>query len=194
MSNFCQNNIEIVGEEDVIAGMFDQVKSGEIDMGYTGSGDSCLKFDFNKVVPYPEEFAKLDMERKRQENSGIPYNRLPESGFSKGGREWQDECWGTRGNPMNTNSWFAHITGAERFNLSEIKKPACGVIIYSTAWSPALPVTAALSKQYPELIFTHSYDIEGGAEGSGYQVWTAGNLLEEGELSPDEDEYNGEEE
>jgi hypothetical protein len=191
MSNVCDNRIEIIGDKDVITRLFELVKSEERDWGYMGSGDSSLKFDFNKVVPYPEEFAKLDAERERQESSGVPFGELPESGYSKGGREWQDEYWGTRGNPMNADSWFAGINAAERFDLSEFQKPACGVIVYSTAWSPALAVTAALSKMYPELIFTHSYSIEGGGEGSGYQVWKAGNLLEEHEDDIEDYEQEG---
>ena len=92
---------------------------------------------------------------------------------------------------MNAATWFADINEVDGVDLSVYKKPACGNIIYSSAWSPALPVTAALSKQYPELIFTHSYFIEGGAEGSGYQVWKAGNLLEEFEDDIEDYEQEG---
>jgi|LSQX01.1.fsa_nt_gb hypothetical protein len=170
MSNFCQNSITVVGEEEIIARMFEHVRSEKADLGKVPSPDKTkeenriwlgLEFDYNKVVP------------------------------KEGGNQWQDEHWGTRGNPMNAATWFADINEVDGVDLSVYKKPACGNIIYSSAWSPALPVTAALSKQYPELIFTHSYFIEGGAEGSGYQVWKAGNLLEEFEDDIEDYEQEG---
>lgn len=188
MSNDCLNWIKIIGEAEVIKRMFDLVKSEERDWGKEPSDKLTeeenrkwlgLEFDFNKVVPYPEEFAKLDAERERQEKSGVPYLELPESGYSKNGHLWCIDHWGTVRNATNAMTGFVdpeEIEEVEGFRLSDYKNPACGKIYFSTAWSPAYPVTETLSKQFPELSFKHYFE-EVGMLGSGYQVWRAGVLL-----------------
>ena len=190
MSNDCSNRIEIRGNKEVITRMFDIVKSEARDWGKEPSPNLTekenrkwlgLEFDFNKVVPYPEEFAKLDAERERQEKSGVPYGELPDSGFSQGGYEWCLEHWGTKWNATNASTSFIDplkIEEAERFMLSDYENPAYGEIYFTTAWSPAFHVTEVLSKQFPELTFTHNFEEE-GLIGKGYQVWRAGILLAE---------------
>ena len=190
MSNDCSNRIEIRGNKEVITRMFDIVKSEARDWGKEPSPNLTekenrkwlgLEFDFNKVVPYPEEFEKLDAEWERQKKEGVPYGDLPESGYEKGGYIWCIDNWGTKWNATNASTGFIDpkkIEEAEGFTLSDYENPACGVIYFTTAWSPAFPVTEALSKQFPEVIFKHNFEEE-GLIGKGYQVWRAGILLAE---------------
>lgn len=67
MSNVCSNRIEIIGDKDVIARMFDLVKSEARDWGVEPNPNKSeeenrillgLEFDFNKVLPYTEEYAR----------------------------------------------------------------------------------------------------------------------------------------
>lgn len=185
MSNDCSNRIEIIGDKDVITRMFELVKSEARDWGKIPSPNKTeeenrtwlgLEFDFDKVIPYPEEYAKMDAEKK-------------DSGYQAGGGDWCIKKWGTKWNATNASTWFAtreNFEEVEGFSFSDYKDPACAIIYYTTAWSPALPVTAALSKQYPELSFKHTYEEE-GLIGAGYQVWKAGELIA-GIKPRDEDE------
>jgi len=190
MSNVCSNRIEIIGDKDVIARMFDLVKSEARDWGVEPDPNKSeeenrvllgLEFDFNKILPYTEEYAKMDTERERQEESGVPYHKLPKSGYEMGGWMWCIDHWGTSDNATNAGTWFTdqkNIHKVDNFEPSDYENPSFAIIYYTTSNSPALPVTAALSKQYPELTFKHAYEEE-GLIGKGYQVWKAGNLLSE---------------
>ena len=145
MPNECDNRIEIIGDEDVITRMFELVKSEARDWGVVLDPNESeeenrillgLEFDFNKVVPYPEEFAKMDAENK-------------DSGYQAGGYAWCVRNWGTKWNATNAGTWFTdpkNIGEVRHFKLSDYEKPACAVITYTTAWAPALPVTEALSQ------------------------------------------------
>jgi len=190
MSNDCSNWIKIIGKAEVIKRMFDLVKSEERDWGKDPDDELTedenkkwlgLGFDFNKVVPYPEEFANLDAERELQEKSGVPYRELPESGYHKGGHFWCLDHWGTSHNATNAGTSFVEpkeIDEVEGFKLSDYESPACGKIYFCTDWAPAYPVTEALSKQFPELSFKHYFE-EFGMLGFGYKVWKAGILVAE---------------
>ena len=123
----------------------------------------------------------MDTERERQEESCVSYDELPESGYENGDWMWCINNWGSSENATNAGTWFTdlkNIHKVDNFKLSDYKNPTCAIIYYTTSWSAALPVTAALSKQYPELTFKHAYEEE-GLIGKGYHVWKAGNLLSE---------------
>ena len=172
MPNWCSNIIGIYGEREIIKRLFNLVKSEERDWGkqpspYKSEEENqkwlCLEFDFNKIVPYSEQ-------------------KATENGYSKDGYDWHIQNRGTKWNATNAGTDFvdeASFNGVVGFVLSDYKNPAC-IVEFTTAWEPALPVTEALSKQFPELIFSHNYEMEEGGELGGFQTWKAGNLLEEG--------------
>jgi hypothetical protein len=141
MPNWCYNRIEVKGSaEDAL-----RMKA------YIHSQDS--EFDFNKVLPYPEEYAKLDAE---VDEDGINRSK----GFNGGGYEWCIAHWGTKWNACEVS---IADDGSE--------------IDFDTAWSPSLKVTNALSKLFPALIFTHRFE-EGESDFSGYAVYRNGELIE----------------
>lgn len=189
MSNDCSNWIQIIGDKDVIARLFELVKSEERDWGKIPSPKLTeeenrkwlgLEFDFNRVIPYPLEFKVLDDAYEKAKAAGVPWGELPESGYKHGGYMWCLEHWGTTA-PSNAMTGFIdqkEIEEVEGFRLSDYKNPACGRIYFATAWSPAYPVTETLSKQFPELSFKHYFE-EFGMLGSGYKVWKAGILVAE---------------
>ena len=188
MSNECKNWIEIIGDKDVITRMFELVKSEARDWGKEPSPKLtedenrkwlCLEFDFRKAHPYPDKYAKMDAEKKG-------------SGYRAGGKNWMIENWESN-SPSNASTGFINqenLEQVEGFHLSDYNDPACAVIEFTTAWAPVWPVTAALSRQYPELTFKHSYE-EWGLLGAGYKVWKAGILLKEFEDENGDDEQEG---
>ena len=196
MSNECSNRIEIIGDKDVIIRMLDLVKSEERRLGKDPIPNKTeeenkewlgLEFDFNKVLPYPTKFKVLDDAYNEAKEAGIQWDKLPENGYKNGGYDWCIENWGTGSNATNAIAGFMDqksIKEVEGFNLSDYENPAYAFIEYTTPWAPALPVTAALSKQYPELTFKHAYEEE-GLIGAGYQVRKAGELLSE--FEPEEE-------
>lgn len=188
MSNECSNRIEIIGDKDVITRLFELVKSEERDWGKDPIPNKTeeenkewlgLEFDFNKVLPYPTKFKVLDDAYNEAKEAGIQWDKLPENGYKNGGYDWCIENWGTGSNSTNAITGFMDqnsIKEVKGFNLSDCENPAYAFIEYTTPWAPALPVTAELSKQFPELTFKHSYEEE-GMDDAGYKVWKAGFLL-----------------
>lgn len=172
MGNICDNYIEVIGDEEVITRMFELVRSQERDWSKDPIPNVTkdeqrewlgLDFDFKKVIPIPEEFTKRS--RRRAGRAGLAL--------------WLMDNWGTRSNAYCASTYFIDPTEIEvvdGFNLSDYVNPACAKITYDTSNSPATPVTAALSKQFPELTFKHVYEGE-GMEGWVHEVWKAGDLI-----------------
>lgn len=146
MPNYYSNRIEVTGNPDEIHQLLDFIKSGE-----------DVPFDFNKVIPYPEEFARMDAEKEN-------------SGFMAGGHEWRLQNWGTK--------WNAVDPFIEHNSSSNDKIPDEVTIYYQSAWYPALPVTRALSILFPNLTFTHKYE-QMQMDYRGYTVCKNGEVLDE---------------
>ena len=177
MANICASDIEIIGDKEVITRMFELVCSEERDWAKDPSPNLTeeeqrarlgLAFDFNKVVPLPEEFTKTDVSED-------------DSDYRIGKALWCSYNWGTKSNASCAFTYFIDPTEIEvvpGFSLSDYVNTACAKITYQTLWGIATPVIVALSKQYPELTF--KYACKGDdLEGWGYEVWKAGNLIAE---------------
>ena len=111
-------------------------------------------FDFNKFIPYPEEWERLDRERDAffaRFDSLPPEERetaaVPPDGYNAGGYEWCVDNWGTK--------WNAHR--AELGERSEWAGEVSQVIHFETAWSPPEPVVKRAAELYPDLTFTLRY-------------------------------------
>jgi hypothetical protein len=109
-------------------------------------------FDFNTVIPYPKEYADLDAD-------GDVWGK----GYNNGGYDWCVENWGTK---WNTDNPYVCFTAENSL-----------IVSFQTAWSPSVPVTAELSRQFPSLTFTHRYE-EGGMWFSGYSVFEDGEEVD----------------
>jgi hypothetical protein len=84
-------------------------------------------FDFNKVIPYPEEFKQPSINE----------------GFNKGGYEWCCMNWGTKWN--SSDSDISSETNEEV------------IYTFDTAWSPPNPIIHKLGELYPKLNFNLTY-------------------------------------
>lgn len=150
MPNWCYNELVVTGEPDEVQKFVD----------FSRTENYIL--DFNKAIPYPEQYKKLDAEYRRLEAEGVSWDKLPKDGYNSGGYEWCIVNWGTKWNSVETNvdvgngqAWFT----------------------FDTAWSPSIPVTAKFSEMFPNLTFDHHYE-ESGMDFSGYMIYKGGKCVE----------------
>lgn len=129
MPNHCVNELIVSGSTDEKARFLKMV--GE-------------NLDFDRIIPYPEEFKKLDEAAEAfDKQEGIPYaNGRPKDGFNSGGYEWCVANWGTKWGSYNVE--FSDGFYGTRFR-------------FQTAWSPPIPVFRKLCEMFPLLGFELNY-------------------------------------
>lgn len=130
MPNWCENDLWIEGASGRVQEL----------LSFVGMDRTPPEFDFNALVPYPEEFRQAD------EITG-----LRAAGFNSGGYEWRVANWGTKWAPSDCH--FA----ASRHET---------IVSFRTAWSPPTPVVAALHKRFDDLTLHLEY-FERGMEFCG---------------------------
>lgn len=86
--------------------------------------------DFNRIIPYQIE--------RDQSAAGAAEQIEIES-------DWRVEHWGSK--------WNATDPSLKWENDEKV------IFEFDTAWAPSIPITIALSKKYPDLFFTHHYDV-----------------------------------
>lgn len=174
MPNWCSNVVTIEGVEAEVDRLVEFMRSehGE--------------FDFNKLIPYPEEFRAADEihneirkltwwrpkgrplsdeeEHKLQELQKI----APEKdGFNSGGYEWCYENWGTK--------WPARDTRVDRAFSHKVE------YTFDTAWSPPVPVILELATRFPDVNITLDY-AECGAAYCGLKEYRSSTDIDDDEL------------
>ncbi|HPR34099.1 MAG TPA: hypothetical protein PKY64_00365 [Anaerolineaceae bacterium] len=169
MPNWCLNEIKIHGtKEDIDA--FEQYLS-----------KSKIPFDFNLFLPYPEEFKVLDDAYAEAKAAGVPYNKLPKSGYEQGGYDWCVWEWGTK--------WNLQDASVERRGDEDLSGD------FNTAWAPPLGVIQAMSAMFPNLTITINYS-EDNMGFQGFASYQNGDVIEswEEEMEYEDDEDEDEEE
>ena len=104
-------------------------------------------FDFDQLIPYPEEFAKRDRDSvtlSREEFKEKYGNDT--DGFNSGGYEWCVNNWGTK--------WDAE-------DVTYV--PERSTFYFNTAWGPVKPIISALHKRFPDATLYYEY-YEHGAD------------------------------
>jgi hypothetical protein len=160
MPNFCENELVITGEG--VQACLEFIKGEE-------HGQETV-FDFNKVVPYPEKYRKMDEETDplferlkamsfEERAAYLKEHEYPKDGYNSGGHEWCIEHWGTRSSPYEVQLDTDGDSYAELY--------------FTTAWSPPEPVIMELSRRFPELRFQLQF-WEGGAAYAGVLIVKAG--------------------
>ncbi len=185
MPNYCYNELycnQNAGLQEVLAFM------GE-------------DFDFNKLIPYPPEFAERDAEAEAlREKYGwgegcknwdankteavAAWKAFVEKwgnehdGFNSGGAEWCQANWGTKWNAIEP-----HLEGAH--------------LVFESAWGPPFPVIIALAKKFPQFTFYFEYFESGMAFCGGFTLacqddWWGPGEWEPGKLQQEwEGKYHG---
>lgn len=164
MANFITHLMVVTGSPEAVKAFFDKIILTRTD---EGDGDKDNIFNFNAVVPMPEEL-NIESSSSIEEfiKTGIvpafirPENRdvflaeceqakqnIEKYGF-KDWYDWRRAKWGTKWNGFHLNV------------LSE------DTIMFDTAWSTPMGIWYAIAEQFPELQFNIKY----ADEDSGYNA------------------------
>ena len=137
MPNWCENDLVIQGKEEELQ-KFKQYVSSE-----------RSQFDFNKMIPYPEEYAVADeAARIWEENRGNKnWADRPKDGFNMGGYQWCVDNWGTKW-------WIPDVDIIYASNKISY--------FFSTAWAPPEPIIKHLIEKFPKLKISLKYYEAGG--------------------------------
>ena len=114
----------------------------------------ALDFDFNKVIPMPNELIGTKSPCKTNKKLIACY----------GYDNWYDWCihnWGTK------------------WNAYDIINDDPGCICFNTAWSSPFPIIKELSKLFPKVKFTLKYADEDLGNNCGTYVFKNGTIIEE---------------
>src|SRR6516162_7930330 len=131
MPNWCECDLRITGPNSKIKELLAVLNSDKSD------------FDFNRLIPYPDHYQKLDdISDEWLKAHPLPWTpeviaKKPEDGFSQGGYEWCVENWGTK--------WNVDKVDIDWEDDEEV------LITFSTAWSAPIPIIKQLGKMLPEL-------------------------------------------
>lgn len=161
MPNWCSNNIEIRGEKQELDRLGAFLATGEQD------------FDFNLIAPYPDKYRILDEEYDKAEETGVVWEKLPKSGYEKGGYDWCITNWGTKWNP----------------EVSSVGRTSDTIMTawFETAWSPAIPIIQKLSELFPTLEIKIEFEEE-GLDFSGYKIFKGGEVISEEDFEDTEED------
>lgn len=162
MPNHCDHDCFIEGPRE------------EVEQLLTTVLDSTGALDANALIPYPEEFRRLDEAARawHEANRGKPdvdWRQRPKDGFNSGGYGWCCANWGTKWGCYDGRGVTELVARAGR------RKVKLG---WLTAWSPALPVYAALAAAFPYCYITVRY-YEAGMGFKGMRKYRAGALVQE---------------
>jgi hypothetical protein len=149
MPNWCDNELTIRG------------KSVEELKTFTGMDRGML--DFNLILPYPEEFVRLDQIAEEARNKN-PKDFSIKDGYNSGGYEWCVKNWGTKWNVGKD------IQIAEQIKPTELKAS------FDTAWSPPLNVFLILSEKFPDCKIKIKY-YEAGMGFKGIFICKSGEII-----------------
>lgn len=128
-------------------------------------------FDFNVLIPYPDNFKVLDDKRRELEKTvGLHEAFKVKDGYNSGGYEWCIANWGTK--------WNAYDIG---FDYE--------AVYFQTAWATPLPIWVEISKRFPELQVIIEYADEDRGNNCGRMVYLNGEQIEWVDMSkrPDAD-------
>jgi len=173
MPNWCECRVEFDGAAEEIERLFDFV-------GLTGEPP---EFSFNRIIPYPDEFAERDRAYDAVRPHADPdtaravfvarYGTFT-SGFGVGGYEWCCANWGTK--------W-----PAQSVDLID------GAVVFDTAWEPPLPIIRRLMQLFPSVVIDLTYREEGaGFEGGLCGSGDKGASEWRGHFEFDQEEADGE--
>lgn len=197
MPNYVKNNITIIGTNDKIHECLEFCKSDD------------SEFDFNKIVPMPEELnidesSKNDIAIKsyllslndEQANKvhdilrrvpDILHGNLDQALKDKDyispdnsdeyielGKRLVDNC-----SKYGCTTWYewSYSNWGTKWNAMEVEiidNPEECSVYFDTAWNAPVPIFSALSKKFPDLIFSISYADEDIGSNCGYMNFANG--------------------
>jgi hypothetical protein len=134
-------------------------------------------FDFNRLIPYPDNFQELDRIAKEWDRQHAPpwspevFKSRPMDGYNQGGHEWCLKNWGTKWPARE-----ARVSDASEWRAEDGTEHARVELNFETPWSPPKPVIERAARLFPELRFDLRY-FDGGAMFNGMLVCEKGEVV-----------------
>ena len=160
MPNWCENDLTLWGDEEEVNSVLDFIGA---------TGDKPV-FDFNRIIPYPPEWAERDNEMaalfplsesfvkddadrsELKDHLMAKYGSLTDA-YNLGGHDWCVEHWGTK-----WNAFSVKVAGPK--------------VSFMTAWSPpSQELISALAKKFPKVTFCLEYFERGAAYCGGFTCY-----------------------
>ena len=143
MPNNCENTLHVFG------------KPKDVEKAFSYMGTPEYPLNFNRIIPYPKEFAERDKEFRELGWAGVEakYGKGAKDGYNSGGYEWSVNNWGTK--------WNAYDV---------VRKD--NTITFETAWSPPLPIISKIHADNPNVMLRFEYK-EPGVEFGGCQTFNS---------------------
>lgn len=142
MPNWCENDLVVEGPSALV----------EDFMRFAAGPEG--PFDFDRFVPYPEEFRLADAaadawERGNADRPDVNWADCPPDGFDAGGCDWCVENWGTKWNAVGTR-----VEGP-----AEGDEDGTDRVMYhfDTPWTPPIPLVRKAAHFFPGLAFELRY-------------------------------------
>ena len=167
MPNWVNNDIIIKGHPRTIQRLVKALQSKD-------DNGEVNHFDFNKVIPCPEELNKNDW----QSDKAVAAANKEKYGY-EGWYDWNVANWGTKWNSCNSRTTNL---GNGQFYFG-----------FETAWSPLdEKFLSRLTKRFPSLTFIYEFHEEAEMYPSERQTWKDGEKIDSIEIentnTTDEDE------
>ena len=159
--------------------------------GNPSNRGSLTELSFHNFVPIPDEVMRGPFDTGQAKAASMLVKNPEVADI--GGYDWQSSNWGTKwGVDVAWRSSYVGDIQTEKFlddSLGDITKV---VYCFDSAWSPPIPVIAAISESLPKLKVTLEYE-ERGDWYAGKNTYEGGELVEALEFEPepleeDEDE------
>ena len=138
MPNWCQNEVQVHGSEADIKAFKTLVESEK------------TKFDFNQIIPMPEE---LEETQSPADPNDLKVKKLIEKFGYGDWYKWRSANWGCK--------WNTHNVEPEADEAEEL------TYYIDTPWSPPSNICQALRNKFPELEISWFYR-EDGMQMSGW--------------------------
>lgn len=165
MPNWCSNTVSVSGPKVDVEKFLEAV----------GGDERFPHFNFNGVVPMPEELVGTESPNRNEELAA----KFTEKYGASDWYNWALKNWGTKWNCTGVDDW--DVTHCKNNEI-------IATINVDTAWSPPTEFLIKASEIYPSLIFENRY-FEGGNCYIGSHVILKGYF--ESKLEPDWDSEEG---
>jgi hypothetical protein len=134
------------------------------------SGGKQNEFDFNNLFPMPEELKLTTSPSNPKTDEEIKTSERLKSQYGHDNwYDWAIANWDTKWGAYDVGPW-----NIERVSPTESKAE----LFYYTAWSPATAFYRKVSRDFPDLSFTHKYADEGCAF-VGFETFVNGQMKSE---------------
>ena len=162
MPNWCFNRVTFTGS------------TGDIENLVTQLASETSHFDFNKVIPMPEELRHVasPVQAFKTKAKVDEYNSNVPEGVGQAITHAKHKALLKKYGHAEWYSWSTEVWGCKWNNGDEVEvnddsEHGCASYSFDTPWGPPEGIYEALREQFPEVYISWFYD-EPGMEFSGY--------------------------